>query len=82
MRTHAAEIADFYHQLALLLKSELPLPGGLRQLGRNTRSPQFARALEEIATLTGRGINEFVHYWIGDEGNGPYLQQLSEKESQ
>ena len=34
------------------------------------------------ATLTGRGVNEFVHYWIGDEGYGPYLQQLSEKESQ
>ena len=34
------------------------------------------------ATLTGRGINQFVHYWIGDEGYGPYLQQLSEKESQ
>lgn len=34
------------------------------------------------ATLTGRGVNQFVHYWIGDEGYGPYLQQLGEKESQ
>jgi len=33
------------------------------------------------ATLTGRGVNQFVRYWIGDEGYGPYLQQLSEKES-
>jgi len=34
------------------------------------------------ATLTGRGVNQFVHYWIGDEGYGPYLHQLGEKESQ
>jgi Na+-transporting NADH:ubiquinone oxidoreductase subunit C len=29
------------------------------------------------ATLTGRGINVFLHHWIGPEGFGPYLQQLS-----
>ena len=32
------------------------------------------------ATLTGRGVSLFVRHWIGDEGYGPYLKQLSEKE--
>ena len=32
------------------------------------------------ATLTGRGVSIFVRHWIGDEGYGPYLKQLSEKE--
>ncbi len=32
------------------------------------------------ATLTGRGVSVFVRHWIGDEGYGPYLKQLSEKE--
>jgi Na+-transporting NADH:ubiquinone oxidoreductase subunit C len=31
------------------------------------------------ATLTGRGVSEFVQYWIGDEGYGPYLRELQEK---
>ena len=32
------------------------------------------------ATLTGRGVSVFVRHWIGDEGYGPYLKQLGEKE--
>ena len=32
------------------------------------------------ATLTGRGVNAFVHRWLGDEGYGPYLEQLRNKE--
>jgi Na+-transporting NADH:ubiquinone oxidoreductase subunit C len=32
------------------------------------------------ATLTGRGVAVFVRHWIGDEGYGPYLKQLGEKE--
>ena len=31
------------------------------------------------ATLTGRGVSEFVRHWIGDEGYGPYLKELQEK---
>lgn len=31
------------------------------------------------ATLTGRGISEFVRHWIGDEGYGPYLKELQGK---
>ena len=33
------------------------------------------------ATLTGRGVSNFVRYWIGEEGYGPYLKTLSEEES-
>ncbi|MDH4048094.1 MAG: Na(+)-translocating NADH-quinone reductase subunit C [Gammaproteobacteria bacterium] len=28
------------------------------------------------ATLTGRGVTNLVHYWIGEHGFGPYLEQL------
>jgi len=33
------------------------------------------------ATLTARGVNSLVHYWIGDQGYGPYLKELSDKET-
>ncbi len=33
------------------------------------------------ATLTGRGVSLFIQHWIGDEGYGPYLKSLSDKES-
>ena len=32
------------------------------------------------ATLTARAVGQFVRHWIGDDGYGPYLKQLSEKE--
>lgn len=32
------------------------------------------------ATLTGRGVSNFVRFWIGEEGYGPYLKTLSEEE--
>jgi Na+-transporting NADH:ubiquinone oxidoreductase subunit C len=34
------------------------------------------------ATLTGRGVSVFVRHWISDEGYGPYLKSLGDKESQ
>jgi Na+-transporting NADH:ubiquinone oxidoreductase subunit C len=34
------------------------------------------------ATLTGRGVSLFVQHWISDEGYGPYLKSLSDKEMQ
>jgi Na+-transporting NADH:ubiquinone oxidoreductase subunit C len=34
------------------------------------------------ATLTGRGVSIFVRHWIGEEGYGPYLKALSDKETQ
>jgi Na+-transporting NADH:ubiquinone oxidoreductase subunit C len=33
------------------------------------------------ATLTARGVTSLVQYWIGENGYGPYLQQLDDKES-
>ena len=33
------------------------------------------------ATLTARGVTSLVQYWIGEDGYGPYLQQLDDKES-
>jgi Na+-transporting NADH:ubiquinone oxidoreductase subunit C len=32
------------------------------------------------ATLTGRGVNQFINYWLGDEGYGPYLAGLRDRE--
>ena len=34
------------------------------------------------ATLTGRGVSVFIQHWIGDEGYGPYLKSLRDKEQQ
>jgi Na+-transporting NADH:ubiquinone oxidoreductase subunit C len=28
------------------------------------------------ATLTGRGVTNLVHYWVGDHGFGPYLERI------
>ncbi|GAA5194865.1 NADH:ubiquinone reductase (Na(+)-transporting) subunit C [Ferrimonas gelatinilytica] len=30
------------------------------------------------ATMSGRGVERAVQFWVGNEGFGPYLQQLSE----
>lgn len=32
------------------------------------------------ATLTGRGVTNLVHYWVGQHGFGPYLEQLQSAE--
>jgi len=32
------------------------------------------------ATLTGRGVNRFISYWLGDQGYGPYLAGLRDRE--
>jgi len=34
------------------------------------------------ATLTARGVTNLVHHWIGDQGYGPYLKTLSDKETE
>jgi Na+-transporting NADH:ubiquinone oxidoreductase subunit C len=33
------------------------------------------------ATLTARGVTSLVRHWIGDQGYGPYLKELSDKET-
>jgi len=54
------DIADFYQQLALLIRSGLPLPDSLRQLARNVPRRAFQEALARIAdeTAGGRGLTD------------------------
>jgi len=33
------------------------------------------------ATLTGRGVTDLLHYWLGPHGFGPYLEQFREREA-
>jgi Na+-transporting NADH:ubiquinone oxidoreductase subunit C len=33
------------------------------------------------ATLTARGVNELVRYWLGEEGFGPYLERFRSERS-
>ena len=28
------------------------------------------------ATITGRGVNQLLHYWLGEQGFGPYLERF------
>jgi len=34
------------------------------------------------ATLTGRGVTNLVHYWVGEHGFGPYLERIRSKNGQ
>lgn len=34
------------------------------------------------ATLTGRGVTSMLHYWVGDQGFGPYLDQARSEQQQ
>jgi Na+-transporting NADH:ubiquinone oxidoreductase subunit C len=31
------------------------------------------------ATLTSRGVHNLVHFWVGEQGWGPYLARLRER---
>jgi Na+-transporting NADH:ubiquinone oxidoreductase subunit C len=47
---------------------------------KGTVDPASATARYEIdglagSTLTGRGVTNLVHYWVGEHGYGPYLAQ-------
>ena len=55
MKTNASDVADFYHQLALLIKARLPLPDSLRQLGRHFPKRDFQKAILEIGESAARG---------------------------
>ena len=33
------------------------------------------------ATITTNGVNDFVRFWLGEEGFGPYLENLASKEN-
>jgi type IV pilus assembly protein PilC len=55
MKTKSTDIADFYRQIALLLKSGLPLPESIEQLGRNFSKPDFRKILLTVAEKTSEG---------------------------
>ena len=52
---NAAAIGEFYHQLALLIKSGLPLPDSLQQMGRQFPSPRFRNVVEDLGRRSGQG---------------------------
>ncbi len=56
MGLHAETIADFYQQLALLIKSNLPLPASLRELARQPLDAGFQQALVKLAERTDKGV--------------------------
>jgi len=33
------------------------------------------------ATLTGRGVNNLIHFWLDENGFGPYLAKFRENRS-
>ncbi|OGV66706.1 MAG: hypothetical protein A2498_03670 [Lentisphaerae bacterium RIFOXYC12_FULL_60_16] len=55
MKARAATIADFYHQLALLVQSNFPLPDSLRRLIQSIPGSDVRRILKEIRGRTSNG---------------------------
>ncbi len=55
MRTNSTDIADFYRQISLLLKSGLPLPDSIHQLGENFEKKDFKEVLLALSDDTGKG---------------------------
>ena len=51
----ATHVCDFYQQLALLVRANLPLPDSLRQLGRDFPQPKFQRVLTDIGKQAASG---------------------------
>ena len=52
MAVKTTDVGDFYHQLALLIKAELPLPESIRQLGANFHKKEFREILGKIGEDT------------------------------
>jgi type II secretory pathway component PulF len=55
VRISSSDVADFYHQLGLLARSNLPLPESLRQLGQHFPSKDFQAVLYKTGERTARG---------------------------
>ena len=56
MKTNSTDIADFYRQIALLLKSGLPLPDSIQQLGINFGKADFKAVLFKLSDDTSKGV--------------------------
>ena len=55
MKTRFSTVADFYQQLALLIRSNLPLPDSLRQLGERLDDKEFSAVILQIGERSARG---------------------------
>ena len=55
MSTPVTETAEFYHQLRLLVRADLPLPDCLLQVGRHVRRRSFRKAVVSIGERTAQG---------------------------
>jgi len=55
MKTNGIDIADFYRQISLLLKSGLPLSDSIEELGMNFDKPDFKEVLIELSNDTSKG---------------------------
>jgi type II secretory pathway component PulF len=52
----SVDVTEFYNQLALLLKSNLPLPESLTQLGLDCQSKGLQEPLRQMSRATSEGI--------------------------
>ena len=57
------DIADFYQQLALLTRSNLPLPDSIRQLAGSFNKSEFRDMLEHVSRDTASGIPLVIHFF-------------------
>lgn len=55
MSVKSDEIADFFRQLSLLVKSKLPLPESLSNIAVNTGRSEFRKIIEDIARQVAGG---------------------------
>ena len=55
MTTRASDIADFYQQLALLVRSELPLPDSLIELAKYCPRRDFQEAVLAASDRVAKG---------------------------
>ncbi len=55
MSIKSNEIADFFRQLSLLVKSNLPLPESLSNIAENTQKNEFRKIIEDIARQVANG---------------------------
>ncbi len=55
MKTKSSDVADFYQQLALLVRAKLPLPKSLLELSRMFPTPEFEEVIQRLSQRTGRG---------------------------
>lgn len=55
MSIKSDEVADFFRQLSLLVKSNLPLPESLINIAQNTGRNEFRKIIEDIARQVANG---------------------------